>query len=231
LVHREKIKKGDHTLKSDLKTTEESIVSIDFELFLMISLPLFSYWWLDKNYNRLSEAEFELKYGTLYTNVDINKWSSSWITTIFCLRRLLICIFTIHFNSYLILNIYVTIYSSIFILFFYINVQPFKTRFLNRIEILNEIGYLSTNYFMFLFTDFINDIEFRYQVGKAQIYMVICIFTFNLVLIGAEMFDDFKKMFYKGTLKSRIKQNEIRKEQLLDFYATVYAKFHHGDQA
>jgi hypothetical protein len=46
-------------------------------------------------------------YGTLYTNVDETKPEVYWVTSVFCARRLLICAFVVHYNSYLIVNIYI----------------------------------------------------------------------------------------------------------------------------
>ena len=45
---------------------------------------------------------------------------------------------------------------------FYFDKKPMLTPTLNKIELINEISQLFSNYFMFLFTDFIGDVEFRY---------------------------------------------------------------------
>ena len=74
---------------------------------------------------------------------------------IFCIRRLLVAFFTVYLNSPLILNIYVNIYSSLWIIKFYYKKKPMASRNLNRIELLNEIFQLFSNYYMFIFTEWV----------------------------------------------------------------------------
>ena len=45
---------------------------------------------------------------------------------------------------------------------------------------------------MFLFTDFVPDIEIRYVLGKRYIALISAIFTANFMLISYEMFKDIK---------------------------------------
>ncbi len=47
--------------------------------------------------------------------------------------------------------------SSVMMISFLISVKPFSEPFLNRIEIFNEMALLVSSYFMFLFTDFVED--------------------------------------------------------------------------
>jgi hypothetical protein len=66
----------------------------------------------------------------------------------------------------------------------YLNTKPFKGYSANSIEVINEVCFLACSYFIFLFTDFVPDVETRYNLGKVQIYLVMGIFIFNFVLVA-----------------------------------------------
>ena len=134
------------------------------KLLVLVGLPVFSFKHLKKNFNRIVgyQDEFELAFGTLYQGADPCRTSSYQMNTIFCVRRLFVALFTIFYRGPLVVNLYVNIYSSLWIIKFYFKRKPMKTPTLNKIEILNEIFYLFCNYFMIIFTDFIPDVEFRY---------------------------------------------------------------------
>ena len=61
------------------------------------------------------------------------------------------------------------------------------TRLLNIFEQMNEISILFIFYFMFLFTDFIPDVEYRYVLGFRFIAFVGVIFLINVLLVFADM--------------------------------------------
>ena len=83
--------------------------------------------------------DFNSAYGTLYQSVDPHRKSVYLMNTVFCIRRLLVAMFTVYVNSPLIVNIYINIYSSLWIIWFYFEHQPMLTKTLNRIELVNEI--------------------------------------------------------------------------------------------
>ena len=43
---------------------------------------------------------------------------------------------------------------------------------------------------MFLFTEFIGDVEFRYEIGNSLIAYISLVFVVNISIIVAEMFND-----------------------------------------
>jgi hypothetical protein len=55
-------------------------------------------------------------------------------------------------NEYLISNIYLNIYISIFMIKYVYENRPYETKLLNRLEIINEEFNLMLYYFMFMFT-------------------------------------------------------------------------------
>jgi hypothetical protein len=69
--------------------------------------------------------------------------------------------------------------SSLMMISFLIRVKPFSEPFLNRIEIFNETALLASSYFMFLFTDFVEDVELRSKLGWAYIGIVAAMIGVN----------------------------------------------------
>lgn len=68
---------------------------------------------------------------------------------------------------------------------------------MNNIEIINEIFLLPTCYFMVLSTDRVPDVELRYKLGNAYIYLLIFILSVNVCMIiwelFSQLFENYKK--------------------------------------
>lgn len=68
---------------------------------------------------------------------------------------------------------------------FFFDFKPMDKYSLNWIAIFNETALLFSYLFMYLFTDFVKSVEFRYSViGRAYIYYEFGIFAVNLTLIS-----------------------------------------------
>lgn len=141
-----------------------------FRISVLCFLPAFSYIFLKRNKERLCEAKFDKKYGTLYMNLELNKSTAYSHTFYFCLRRLAISGLTVFQNDYLITNIYLNIYVSILMIKYLIENRPLNSSYLNRLELLSEMFNLSLYYFMFIFTNFVPEIKTRYLMGKFFMY-------------------------------------------------------------
>jgi hypothetical protein len=62
-----------------------------------------------------------------------------------------------------------------------------NSRLLNGFEQMNEIFVLFICYFMFLFTDFIPDVEYRYKLGFKFIGLLGLVFFVNVLLVFVDM--------------------------------------------
>ena len=107
----------------------------------MLALPVFSFVYLKKKFdlNLGYDLKFKIAFGTLFQGVDEYKPSVYQMNTLFCLRRLLVAFFTVYLNSPLIINIFINIYSSLWIIKFYFQKTPMSNGRMNNIELLNEI--------------------------------------------------------------------------------------------
>ena len=70
---------------------------------------------------------------------------------------------------------------------FLFDYKPMNSRLLNGFEIVNETFTLFITYFMFLFTDFILDVEYRYKLGYRFIAFISFIFLVNVSLVFYDM--------------------------------------------
>ena len=130
-----------------------------------------------------------------------NSESIHLVVTIFCMRRMFVAISTIFGNQAIIIDIYLNIFGCMGMIKFFFDFKPMNQAFLNQFEIFNEISLLFIYYFMFLFTDFIPDVEFRYTLGFYFIYLVGAVFFINLVLVIYSMiyaiYFDIRKKYAK----------------------------------
>ena len=61
--------------------------------------------------------------------------------------------------------------------------KPFKLSRSNLQEILNEITALLATYILFVYTNWVSDLETRYQVGWVSISMLVANVAINLAFL------------------------------------------------
>ena len=75
--------------------------------------------------------------------------------------------------------------SIVSIIYVY-TMKPMKSKILNYIEILNDLFLLWTGYFIFIFSDFVLDVEYSYRLGFLYQYTIIGVLVLNFIFIAAE---------------------------------------------
>lgn len=163
------------------------MTSFTFKVLLIVSLPVFSYFYLKKNHLEMKNQVFTQTYGTLYQNLKVQKSSAYFMTTLFCFKRIVIALSTVFLTEHVIVSIYVYCFSSLFQLGFNVYEQPMSSRMMNAMENLNEIAIYITSLFMFIFTDWIPEIETRYFLGYVYLPIVLGIVAINLGCIVYEI--------------------------------------------
>ena len=79
-----------------------------------------------------------------------------------------------------------------------------KSKLLNFIENLNEVAIYLSCYFMFIFTEWIPDIETRYSLGYIYLPMFLSIVAINLGCVFYEMFKVFMKSAFVVNCRNSI---------------------------
>jgi len=157
------------------------------KFILVCFIPVFSLNYLKKNKSVLDQDFYKIRYGTLYSNIRINQPGALNTNFVFCLRRFMLTFATVYFRQWLILQIMVYTYTTLFKVCFYISVRPMDQPYLNHIEIINEVFTLSSLYFIIYFTDWCANPELKSYVGELYMYFVIGIVALNFLLIVKEM--------------------------------------------
>ena len=121
----------------------------------IVLLPIFSVTYLYMNKNKLVDPDFNIKFGTLYLNLNLQKASAYLSTMFFTTRRIVLGITTVLYSDYLILIFVVYIYSSIMQLCFYLHFLPFDSFVKNLLEIINEVLILMSAYYIIMFSDYV----------------------------------------------------------------------------
>ena len=94
-------------------------------------------------------------------------------------------------------NVLINLFLSLMMLKFLFDYRPMDTRFLNILEITNEIFTLFFYYFMFLFSQWVPYPELRYRAGFVFMYYMIFIVSMNIVIIVYEVFVESVRMNQK----------------------------------
>ena len=119
--------------EKEFKLTLKNVI----DAVVMVGLPVFSYLLLKTNSNILDQEEFEIKFGSLYGNLNKDKSSTISFTSLFCLHRIVIAFASVFLQTtsvgstipYLVCSI---VYSSLMF-----SQMPMKTSLLNLLERLN----------------------------------------------------------------------------------------------
>jgi hypothetical protein len=136
----------------------------------------------------INNESFIQKYSSLYTNLETDKKSLYIYTALFCIRRLILSFTTIFGNEIIWVNILAYMVLSIVTIAFYIHYKPMISPALNKIELFNECFIYICSYFFLIYSDWFEDIEFRYDIGFGHMYCLIASVIVNLGFIGYEMF-------------------------------------------
>ena len=125
---------------------------------MILSLPWFSYVFLQYRFELLENKKFKTKYGTLYQNLYPLKHTAYKMTTIFCIKRLIYAYTTIMLSKYLLIsNMYTYFLIPIFSLGYNMSNRPMNSKILNYMENINEFFILFNAYFIPIFTQWICD--------------------------------------------------------------------------
>jgi hypothetical protein len=141
---------------------------------------------LYRNRATLHTEETKQSLGSLYMNYETNKSSVFHFTATFLYRRLLFALL-IGIGNCVVVQIYITSYSSILLLSYVLHYQPMESDVFDFLAIFNEGVLLFGCTLLFLYTEYVSDPEVRYSFGNIFVYTVIFNFGVNLLLLFNEI--------------------------------------------
>ena len=83
----------------------------------------------------------------------------------FTVRRILICVVAVWTIEFAYLQILVYTFTSLFQMMYYLWFRPFSYHPLLNLEVLNELVILISSYFLFIFTEFVENSRIRFNSG------------------------------------------------------------------
>lgn len=141
---------------------------------------------------RLLEASYKQKYGTLYNELDLSitkikgdkRISSLAFTLIFVLRRLIFALSAIYLGKdYVAVQIAIQFVCSLGLIFYIQWYKPFLHPRMARIETFNELVEILLLYLMQMFTHFVPDAEIRYTLGWVFIAVLACYLAVHFTML------------------------------------------------
>ena len=135
-------------------------IDLAVAIFILIYasvLPFFVLWHLRRKSENMPEADFKIKYDSLYANQDYHNKRALPMTTYFLLRRLAFAAIIAYLGFSIVLQVLLADILSTGLLIFYIVVRPMYDKVNNAIQIINEAVVLVCVWLMFLFTEYVGD--------------------------------------------------------------------------
>lgn len=153
------------------------------DVLTLFGIPIFSFFHLKKNFLRLREKVFYLKFSCFYANLNTQKKSVYEFTSLFCLNRFIIGISSVFMQSTSIGSIFPNIACSLFFSCVILHQKPMSSNFYNRLENINSFCLILASYFLMFCSDWlvINPQMVRYNIGFIQNYMLLSVIMINFI--------------------------------------------------
>ena len=170
------------------KDTEETEDTVNLILAIitlvgLVGFTIFSLCFLHKNFKKLSDNNFKLKYDSLYQNLDYHKIKALPNIFWFLTRRMAFAALIVFCTRSIVLQVLIADVLSTLLLVFFIQVTPMYDLMNNGIQIVNEIVVLVSVWMMFHFTEFVAAPETRYDLGYYFMYFVSIDVMLNVALL------------------------------------------------
>jgi hypothetical protein len=111
---------------------------IFFLIFCLVFI-FFAHFFLRKNNKTLGDPDFQLRFNSIYLNIDPNNVHGYFLTTLFLARRFFLGpILSFCDNHPYAQFVYMNL-TSVIILMYLFRVRPLVTKYFNFIEIFNEV--------------------------------------------------------------------------------------------
>jgi hypothetical protein len=117
--------------------------------------------------------------GTLYAEVNTEKWTELAFTGVFCVRRVLFVIVILQPVAFI--RIPLLQLFGLLQLCYYLHVKPFKDDAMAGIEAFNELMILLALHCLHWYSNFVQDVEVKFSMGIVFcIIVIIPLFAVNL---------------------------------------------------
>ena len=162
------------------------IINYSIGATIFILLPIIFIWFLCRPLEVIQTESFITKWRILFHDIKIKSKFELSFYLIFCIRRI-IYVSTAFLIKTQWTQLLVLIYTNLAITIYVGSFTPFKSRYYNRIEIMNELYISFATYQIILFTDFVPDSEEKSKFGWLYTCMMSLHIFSNVILIVFEI--------------------------------------------
>ena len=215
---------------SHLKWTSVSL-AINSTLVIVIAATLFGspiviLRILNRYFYQLENLHFRARYETAYYGLNFKKGKMILVhISMFYLRRFLLAGCAVYFTDNLAIQVaflYLTTLLEIAIL---IGLKVFKDNARNREEALNEVIAFLIMYSVFLFTDYVSNVNVKFILGYLFSVFILAHLTYNIIIIIRRNISlGAKRRFIKNELKRKEQRSLALREARQMPFCKVYAE-------
>lgn len=160
-------------------------------------------------FSKLETHDFQSRFGALTLGLDLKERKAVLFPSIFMLRRVLYAGMMIYWVEQSYFQIQFMIFKCSLCMLYVGYFRPFKSSFVNSLELTNEYMTLLCSYSLIMFSQIVHDPETRYLCGWQIIFLVLLILAINMSII---IFQAIRDAIKKCKLKYKKRQNmNIRK--------------------
>ena len=163
-----------------------------------------------------------MRFGTMYVGLNYYKKSSLVYLTIFLVRRLFFVVIIVYVTVNVQLQLLLSMYCSMFMLYYLIVYMPMWDMALNLIYLFNEGCLFICTAMQFLFTEYVLTPEDRFNLG----WFYLGVVGFNVAGNGVYVVFDIQyqikqKIFYKKERERKIQEREAAKDAAIRVFLMI----------
>jgi len=173
---------------------------------VLLIMPFFTSLFYYFNADNMDDEEFEIKFGTLYSGLNLDlkenkRKSALFFPFFFVIRRLLFLVAAIFLNGFLWGQLAIQFFCSVTMIIYLGTYEPFEDPIFTKIELMNEITSVFLLYHMFCFTDWVPNASDRYIMGWSFICFTSLNLICHLVILARDQIFQFKYKILKRCKK------------------------------
>jgi len=153
----------------------------------LVAAPIFVIVFYGRNFSKLSDEDFESKFGSVYEGLKTSERYVLAYTPVFLLRRALFTVNSLLLYEYVMIQmgcaVVITLAQGCYILQF----KPFDDPLINMLEAMNETITLLLIDLIFLFTPLIESQKLKYRLGFVFIGMLASCIAVHLFFLFTDM--------------------------------------------
>lgn len=161
-----------------------NIVAMTF--FIIIPLVATIFLWRQKS-EILNQRDTKQKFGSLYLNLKTNSKSALTYTSIYLIRRLILCVTIMTFSENSLSQAVIALISSMSMITYLLVVKPHRSPNTRMFELYNETTILVVTYLLMMNIELITDDQLKFTNGWVILAIISACILANLINVVTNM--------------------------------------------